>query len=101
MPIRDLAGSPAPESLSRKLKGVGSWAGPLTGEFRRVVMVKCSGISDKPSSMVAPVCDRLRALFDEVAEEPIPDLLTNLADRLDSALERGDLCQSKLDQPKR
>jgi hypothetical protein len=47
------------------------------------------------SGRVAPVCDRLRSLFDPVASERVPDQLTALADRLDGALERGELCSGK------
>jgi hypothetical protein len=42
------------------------------------------------------VCDRLRSLFDAVAEEPVPDQLIRLADRLDIALERGELRPSRV-----
>jgi hypothetical protein len=43
------------------------------------------------SPVIDPVCGKLRALFDEVTLEPMPDQLERLAQKLDAALERGDL----------
>ena len=50
------------------------------------------------SSSVAPVCNRLRVMFDKVAVEPMPDQLNDLAALLDSALERGELSLRKAGQ---
>ncbi len=47
------------------------------------------------SAVTEPVCGGLRVLFDEIAAEPMPDSLANLVDRLDGALERGELFAPK------
>ncbi len=46
--------------------------------------------------MAAPVCGRLRVLFEDVAAQSMPDQLQRLAVRLDAALERGDLLAPKI-----
>ncbi len=43
------------------------------------------------SLVIDPVCGKLRALFDDVTQKPMPDQLERLAQQLDAALERGDL----------
>jgi hypothetical protein len=50
----------------------------------------------KASAMAAPVCGRLRVLFEDVAAQSMPDQLQRLAVRLDAALERGDLLAPKI-----
>ena len=47
------------------------------------------------SQAVDPVCGKLRALFDDIAETPMPSQLERLAEQLDAALERGELTAGK------
>ena len=53
------------------------------------------GLSKGASSSVEPVCGKLRATYDGVAEEPMPEQLTDLANLLEMALERGELFSGK------
>ncbi len=40
-------------------------------------------------------------MFDDAAQEPMPDALANLFDRLDGALERGELYGTKCQKARR
>ncbi len=66
-------------------------------EWRYSPMTKGQGAakSDLYGSVREPVCGRLRALFGDVAQEEMPDQLADLADRLQAALERGELFGTK------
>jgi hypothetical protein len=47
------------------------------------------------SQAVDPVCGKLKAIFDDVANTPMPLYLERLAEELDAALDRGELTPRK------
>ena len=56
-----------------------------------------SGVEKRKSFSAAaePVCGKLKLMFDDAAAEPMPDALACLFERLDIALERGELFGAK------
>ena len=92
----------APELLDRRFRSDLSPPGFILEEFWCSAMRKDgNGIETRKSASVAaePVCGKLRMMFDDAAAEPMPDGLANLFDRLDAALERGELFDSKAKPP--
>jgi hypothetical protein len=88
----------ARELLDQRFDGEGMPSGVVVQELWCSAMRKNRTGSDAPmgvSAVTEPVCGGLRVLFDEIAAEPIPDSLANLVDRLDGALERGELFAPK------
>ena len=47
-----------------------------------------------------PVGDQLKVLFGDIAREPMPDRLRQLAEALEDAFQRGELCREPHRQPK-
>jgi hypothetical protein len=66
-------------------------------------MPKIGSVADafRGSRAAEPVCGKLRAVFSGVSDEPMPDDLTNLANLLEAAFERGDLFAGKTKRPAR
>jgi len=66
-------------------------------------MSKIGSVADvfRGSRAAEPVCGKLRTVFGGVSEEPMPDDLTDLANLLEAALERGDLFSCKPKRPSR
>jgi hypothetical protein len=84
----------APDLLSRQRDGGKMSPMSIAGERWCSTMVnKLNGLGGRGfgSSATEPVCGKLRALFDDVAAEPVPEQLANLVERLERALERGEL----------
>jgi hypothetical protein len=90
------------KALDGRFMNDASPAGFISEEFWCSSMRKdANGVEKRKSSSVAaaPVCGKLRLMFDDdAAAEPMPDVLASLFDRLDTALERGELfgCKAKL-----
>ncbi len=93
MPLRDLSGSLAATFFSRPSTEAlsGSAVSPSQPWCCAGNEESGGGSCGSPGSTAAPVCDRLKNFFNDVAGEPIPDSLMLLADRLERALERGEL----------
>jgi hypothetical protein len=78
-------------------------AGFISEEFWCSVMGKEeAGVGARKSASVAaePVCGKLRLMFEDAATEPMPDVLACLFDRLETALERGELFAAKTKAPR-
>lgn len=92
----ELADGAAPELLDQRFEGRVMRSALFADEFWCSSMGKTGTASDRKSASFAaePVCGKLRTLFD-VADQPMPDSLASLADRLDAAFTRGDLADGK------
>jgi hypothetical protein len=96
MPIREIAEIPRPDGVVRLTEEPGLRGAVRADDIRCSFMsLTRRGGGASAGSKSDPVCDRLRLLFDEVAEEPVPDHLTSLAERLDQALASGELSRRK------
>jgi hypothetical protein len=98
----ELAAPAARDLLDRRFESGVFLPSLLCEEFWCSTMRKNDGdVEKRKSSSVAaePVCGKLRLMFDDAAAEPMPDALANLFDRLDVALERGELFGSKAKHP--
>jgi hypothetical protein len=91
----DFADVTAPKLLDRRFNGDAPQPGFFAEKFWCSVMRNGEkddvGKRASSSTATAPVCDQLKAMFGAVADEPMPDQLTLLADRLEAAFERGEL----------
>ena len=56
---------------------------------------------ESQSAAVEPVCGRLKAMFDRLTDEPLPDRLIQLADQLEDAFQSGRLFDRVADKPRR
>jgi hypothetical protein len=99
----ELAVASAQELLDRRAGSGASLPGFIPEEFWCSAMRKDEiGVEKRESSSVAaePVCGKLKLMFDDAASEPMPDALASLFDRLDIALERGELFGAKVKRPR-
>lgn len=49
------------------------------------------GLRRRGAEMAEPIADQLKGLFNLMVSSPMPDRLTELADQLEQALQRGEL----------